>query len=1069
MARKQQEDLHADSLGYSELMFQQYLADPQSVTEEWRQYFDELVQNWEPSELGQGLDGPSFRPPSLYDPGRRTGGQTENNHFSVNRILGLLRKISLFRDVPEDELTRVAEISRHQVKQHRDVLFREGDAGSQLFIVGSGQILIQREERVIASLGVGEVLGEMAILDGLPRSADAIAYGDSVDLIVLEGRDLSRLMERRPRLALSVIKMLSGRLRNSTSGQDAVDQLIRAYRVRGHLCADLNPLSAPRKFHGALLPEHYGLSDEDLELTFSSRTIPGTSYMSLKNIVEHMRSAYCGSIGIQYMHIDDLEIKDWIQEQLEGPGHERKLSRPEQLRILTKLTDAEIFEQFIHRKFLGAKRFSLEGGESLIPLMDQAIEEAGEHGVDEIVIGMAHRGRLNVLANVMEKSPREIFREFDDNDPSRIEGMMGCGDVKYHLGYSHDRKTACGKDIHLTLTFNPSHLECVGPVVMGRVRAKQEREPDKERSSRMAIVIHGDSAFAGQGVVQEMLNMSELPGFTVGGTLHIIVNNQIGFTTPPESARSTQYATDVARMLQIPIIHVNGEHPEPVARAIRLALDFRQKFGKDAVIDMYCYRRYGHNETDEPAYTQPLLYKAIRKRKPVREAYLDSLLSLGEVSREEAEQIVVERKRALEAELKVARSSEYEPLKSFAPGRGVWAGYGNENSLEEVDTTYPLKELEDLLLAQAKLPESFTPHPKINNLLKLRRSMVEGERSLDWAAAEALAYATILADGKRIRLIGQDVGRGTFSHRHAVLHDYEDGHNYIPLSAVKPGQAEIEIWDSPLTETAVLAFEYGYSLDSPDVFTMWEAQFGDFANMAQVIVDQFLSSGEEKWGRLSGLCMFLPHGYEGQGPEHSSARLERFLMLAAEDNFQVLNLSTPAQLFHMVRRQMCRRSRKPLVLMSPKSLLRNPRAVSSMESLAEGRFRPVIGDQQAQSTTEVECVLLTSGKLYYELEQYREQNACTNFAILRLEQYYPLRLDLLEEALAPYAKSVPVRWVQEEPENMGAWPFLHLHLGSEVLGRKLDCVSRVASASPATGSSAAHKLEQAKLLEKAFG
>lgn len=1068
MTTEEGKDLHADSLGYSELIFQQYLLDPSSVSTEWRSYFEAFSNQFDPSEALRGVHGPSFSAPTIFDPTRRNHENAKEEAFSSTRILGLLKHVPLFREVPEDELQRIAQISRHRVKRNGEVLFHEGDSGRDLFIVGSGQVLIQREGQVIASLGVGEVLGEMAVLDGLPRSADAVAYGDSVDVLVISGRDLHQLMERRPRLSLSIIKILSGRLRKSTSGQEAVDQLIRAYRIRGHLGADLNPLHPPPELHPALLIEHYGFSSEDEDLTFSSKSIPGTSYMSLRQILDHLRRTYCGSIGIQYMHIDDLEIKAWIQEEMEGPGHERHLSRDEQLRILTKLTDAEIFEQFIHRKFLGAKRFSLEGGESLIPLLDQAIEEAGTHGVDEIVIGMAHRGRLNVLANVMEKSPREIFREFDDDDPSRIETMMGSGDVKYHLGYSHDRKTSCGKDIHLTLTFNPSHLECVGPVVMGRVRAKQARDEHGDRSRRMAIVIHGDSAFAGQGVVQEMLNMSELPGFAIGGTLHIIVNNQIGFTTPPESARSTQYATDVARMLQIPIIHVNGEHPEPVARAIRLALDFRQKFGKDVVIDMYCYRRYGHNETDEPAYTQPLLYRAIRKRKSVREAYLDSLYKLGGITPDEAARIVAERKAALESELAVARSSEYEPLKSFAPGRGIWTGYENVSADLDVDTRCEMATLKALLVAQSRVPDSFTPHPKINNLLKLRASMAEGERPLDWAAAEALAYASLLAEGYRVRLIGQDVGRGTFSHRHSVLHDFEDGHIHIPLSHVSEGQASIEIWDSPLTETAVLGFEYGYSLDSPDVFNLWEAQFGDFANVAQVIIDQFVSSGEDKWNRLSGLCMFLPHGYEGQGPEHSSARLERFLMLAADDNIQVLNLSTPAQLFHMVRRQMRRVRRKPLILMSPKSLLRNPRAVSSLMSLSEGEFMPVIKDQRAAPVAQTRCILLTSGKLYHEMQAHREAHDLNDVAIVRLEQYYPLRLDRLEEAMASYETGIPVRWIQEEPGNMGAWPFLHLQLNGEIVGRELTCVTRPPSASPATGSNAAHKIEQQQLLEEAF-
>jgi len=1049
------------------MQLQQFLDDPQSVDEDWRIYFSQLLEEQGLEELQKGLAGPLFSSQSIFDPDGVLV-HPEVQVFSSARKLSLLRNVLLFREVSEDELIRVAKFCRHIEKSDSQFLFREGEKGQELYIVASGTVLVKRGEKVVATLGRGEVLGEIAVLDGLPRSADAIAHGEGVHLLALSEKDLKRLLEDRPRLALSVIRMLSGRLRKSASGQDAVDQLIRAYRVRGHRCADLDPLSPPKPYDETLQPEFYGFSSEDLELTFSSRTIPGKSYMTLKKIVERMRKSYCGSIGIQFMHIDDIETKYWIQERLEGVGQERRLNREEQLKIFSKLADAEIFEQFIHRKFLGAKRFSLEGGESLIPLMEQLIEEAAIHNVDEIVIGMAHRGRLNVLANVMEKSPREIFREFDDDDPSRIRDMKGRGDVKYHLGYSHDRITSNGKKIHLSLSFNPSHLECVGPVVMGRVRAKQARDSHGDRSRRMAIVIHGDAAFAGQGIVQEMLNMSELPGFTIGGTLHIILNNQIGFTTPPESARSTEYATDVARMLQIPIIHVNGEDPEAVARALKLALDFRQKFGKDVVVDMYCYRRHGHNETDEPAYTQPVLYRNIRARKSVREAYLGNLLSLGELTRDEANQIAKNRKTLLEKELAAARSSEYQPLNSFAPGKGIWSAYGNSQLDELVDTRVDKDVLKGYLTSLAQTPPEFNPHPKISNLLKLRAAMVSESKALDWAAGEMLGYASLLATGKRIRFVGQDVGRGTFSHRHAVLHDFETGKEIIPLNRLGTNGAEIEIWDSPLTETAVLAFEYGFSLDSPDVLTMWEAQFGDFANMAQVIIDQFISSGEEKWGRLSGLCLFLPHGYEGQGPEHSSARLERFLAMAAENNYQILNLTTPAQIFHMIRRQQLRRQRKPLVLMSPKSLLRHPKAVSSFDELAEGQFHTFIRDVPDIAPKKVKCILLTSGKLYYELEQYRRDHEFKEFALVRMEQLYPVDLDCLSNILHSYHPSVPVRWVQDEPQNMGAWSFIQSYFGNEIFGRPLTRVCRKAAASPATGSNASHKLEQKELLEMAF-
>ncbi|GMV40401.1 MAG: hypothetical protein AMXMBFR64_21170 [Myxococcales bacterium] len=845
--------------------------------------------------------------------------------------------------------------------------------------------------------------------------------------------------------------------------QDRVDQLVRAYRVRGHSLADLDPLGRARPQHPELELGYYGLTDRDLDRPFSARTLGGPSVRTLREIVEHLRDTYCRSIGVQYMHIDDVTIKMWLQDTMEDTRNRRRLSREEHLRILTKLTDAEIFEQFIQKKFLGAKRFSLEGGESLIPLLDQALEDAGGFGVEEVVIGMAHRGRLNVLANIMGKSPRQIFREFEDKDPDL---HFGRGDVKYHLGYSSDRRTSAGRKLHLSLCFNPSHLEFVSPVVLGRVRAKQVRLGDSEMRRVLPLIIHGDAAFAGQGVVQETLCMSELRGYSCGGAIHVIVNNQIGFTTSPDDARSSPYATDVAKMLQVPVFHVNGEHPEAVAQVILLALRFRERFHKDVVIDMYCYRRYGHNETDEPAFTQPLMYEAIRRRKSVREGYLDSLLQLGQVSRAEADEIAVRRRQVLEEELAVARDPSYDSLADW--GSGVWRGYvgGRDAEVPDAPTAVPRERLVSLMRRATAVPEGFAIHRKVAAVYDGRREMVEADKPLDWGAAEALALASLIDEGVPVRVSGQDSRRGTFSHRHAVVYDQQSGQEHIPLAAL----GRFEVWDSPLSEAGVLGFEYGHALDTPEGLTVWEAQFGDFANSAQVIIDQFIVSSEDKWRRLNGLVLLLPHGFEGQGPEHSSARLERFLMLSAEDNIQVVNLSTPAQLFHCLRRQVMRRIRKPLVIMSPKSLLRNPRCVSPLADLAEGTFQRVIGDDSEAPPDRIRRVLLCSGKVYHELAEARVAMEAWDVAILRVEQLFPLDRGLLGRLLGGYSDDTPAFWVQEEPVNMGAWTHLRMNLGERLLGRfPLSVVARRASASPATGSAESHRLEQELLIQKAFG
>lgn len=849
--------------------------------------------------------------------------------------------------------------------------------------------------------------------------------------------------------------------------QDRVDQLVRAYRVRGHIIAAVNPIKPHVPYRPELKPQYYGFTKADLKRPFSSRTIHGAATRTLAEILLLMRNTYCRSIGVQFMHIDQLEARHWLQERMEGSENRITLTRDEQLRILTKLTDAVIFEEFIQKKFIGAKRFSLEGGESLIPLLDLAIEQAGEQGIEEIVIGMAHRGRLNVLANIVGKSPRQIFREFEDMD---AELYLGRGDVKYHLGAHGDWTTSTGKQVHLALCFNPSHLEFVNPVALGRVRAKQDRVGDTERRQSMALLIHGDAAFAGEGVVQESLNLSELAGYRTGGTLHVVVNNQLGFTTTPKEGRSSRYASDIAKMLQSPIFHVNGENPDAVAQVVRLAMDFRRTFQRDVVIDMYCYRRYGHNESDEPSFTQPVLYREIQKHPSVRDSYLAHLLALNEVTRAEADEIAERRRADLERQLAGVRDEG--PVVSARPSTlgKIWGQYcgGSDADVPEVETGADAARLAELLRAQTRVPAGFHLHPKLRRILAAREEMAAGEKPLDWATAEALAFATIVTDGYRVRLSGQDSGRGTFSQRHAIFHDYEDGRPHIPLQHLAPDQGPIDIINSPLSECGVLGFDYGYSIAYPDGLVVWEAQFGDFVNVAQVYIDQFLASAEDKWYSLSGLVLLLPHGSEGQGPEHSSARLERFLMLAAEDNLQVVNATTPAQYFHVLRRQVLRPYRKPLIVCTPKSLLRHPEAVSPLADLTQGTFQRVLPDTSVDPKR-VTRILLCSGKVYYDLLKRRNETGRDDVAVIRVEQYYPLPERLLAEALAPFDAALPACWVQEEPANMGAAGHFRLRFGAELCGRRCEVFSRPASASPATGSAASHKLEQARLLDAAFG
>lgn len=848
--------------------------------------------------------------------------------------------------------------------------------------------------------------------------------------------------------------------------QQRVGRLVRNFRVRGHIVAKLDPLKRPgHELAPEIEPGYYNISEEDMNTVLAPDTVPGMGALTVRQIIERLTNTYTRSIGAQFMHIDDLNVRKWLQRRMETTENRLELSRYQQLRILSKLTDAVMFEEFIQKKYVGVKSFSLEGGETLIPLLDLAIERAGDQGVQEIVLGMAHRGRLNVLSNIMKKRPKQIFWEFDD---SAGEHKRGRGDVKYHLGYSHDWVTDAGNKVHLSLCFNPSHLEFVNPVVMGRLRAKLERHGKADVTKGLAIMIHGDAAFIGEGIVQETLNLSELNGYHVGGTLHVIVNNQIGFTTSPEESRSSPYASDIAKMLQIPIFHVNGEDPEAVAQVVKLALEFRHEFQRDVVIDMYCYRKLGHNESDEPAFTQPLLYEAIRQRQGVRQGYMKRLLKLGKITEADAERLTEKRRAYLEEELLAARSEGFEEeIHAF---EGIWQPYtgGRERYVPDVETGVDEATLAILLLKQTILPEGFNGNPKLVRLFKAKQEMADGERPLDWAAGEMLAYATLATSGTRVRLTGQDSIRGTFVHRHAGVRDTKTGKIYIPLQHLDPKQAPINIYNSPLSEAGVLGFEYGYSLDAPDALVLWEAQFGDFVNAAQVIIDQFIASGEDKWQRLSGLTMLLPHGLEGAGPEHSSARTERFLQLCASDNLQVVNPTTPAQMFHLLRRQVLKPWRKPLVVMTPKSLLRHPAAVSELRELAHGTFQRVIPDKQVNPEA-ARRILICSGKLYYELLAARgDDSAAPDVAIIRLEQLYPFPEQALQQALAAYPQDVPVVWVQEEPANMGAWRLIRLRYGAKIFGHSFDGVYRPAAASPATGSGKTHKLEQEELIRSAF-
>lgn len=836
----------------------------------------------------------------------------------------------------------------------------------------------------------------------------------------------------------------------------AVQSLLYRFRDIGHLLACTDPLSPCQTEHPLLKLESFGLEEGDLDKVFTVKRFL-QDRASLREILEVLRDTYCRSIGVEFMHIQDPDERQWLKDRMEPIRNRPKIDRSRQRSILARLQEAALFENFLHRNFLGQKRFSLEGGETVIPLLDAAVEKAARLGFRDLILGMPHRGRLNVLANIFHKPLSAIFAEFQDN---LQYNFVGEGDVKYHKGFSRDIDFPDGHRIHLTMASNPSHLEAVDPVVEGKARARQDYYGENGPRQVLPVLLHGDAAFAGQGMVAETLNLSQLEGYGTGGTLHIVLNNQIGFTTAPHDARSTFYATDVAKMLMVPVFHVHGEDPEAAVYLAELALDYRQAFGKDVVIEVTCYRRQGHNEGDEPYFTQPLMYDKIKARPPVHELYADRLEEQG-LPREEIEESARQIEERLEKAL--AEGDNQDPDRGFL---GKWQGIERNWSPAAPETAVPAERLRELARQLAVVPEKFHPHPKIAKLLEKRLDAVEEGKNLDWGNAETLAFATLLAEGTSVRLSGQDSRRGTFNHRHSVLIDVENGMQYVPLVTVTEEDSVFRVYNSMLSEVAVLGFEYGYSLETPRGLTIWEAQFGDFANGAQVIIDQFLSSSFTKWDRSSGLTLFLPHGYEGQGAEHSSARIERYLQLCADHNLQVVYPSTPAQFFHLLRRQVKLPFRRPLIIFTPKSLLRLPACRSTLDELASGSFREILAPEPPAG--KVRDVLLCTGKIYYELEDKRRELEREDAVIIRLEQLYPIRRDLFEEALAPYTEQeCRFTWVQEEPKNAGAWNFIH-DLLTKLTGCKPRYVGRPRLAAPEVGSHRLHKEEQERVIGEAL-
>jgi len=905
------------------------------------------------------------------------------------------------------------------------------------------------------------------------------AYFDQMQLVpAADGSPSSRDVAHAPIVESFAQRAKSGAFQQKVAPSDLsvarkqvhVQSIIAAYRYLGNRWANLDPLQRQERPQiPELEPAFYDLTEADMDTVFSaSNTYFGQENMTLREIITALRQTYCGNIGAEYMYISDPTQKRWIQQRLESVRSTPAFSTAEKLHILERLTAAEGLERFLHTKYVGQKRFSLEGGETFIASMDELIQRAGSTGVEEIVIGMAHRGRLNVLVNTLGKMPKELFAEFEGKPGSDLPA----GDVKYHMGFSSDISTP-GGPVHLSLAFNPSHLEIVNPVVEGSVRARQERRGDREGDEVLPVQVHGDAAFAGQGVVMETLNLAQTRGYGTGGTVHIIINNQIGFTTSdPRDTRSTIYCSDVVKMIEAPVFHVNGDDPEAVVYLTRLAMDYRQEFNQDIVLDIVCFRRLGHNEQDTPAVTQPLMYKKIGAHPGTRKVYADKLVTQGTVPPDGPDQMVKEYRAAMEE----GRTTAEPVLTNYKSKYAVdWNPFLNRKWTDHADTAVPLAELKRLGERITTIPPTFKVHPLVAKVIADRRAMTEGKLPIDWGMAEHLAFASLVASGYAVRITGQDSQRGTFTHRHAVLHDqarekWDEG-SYTPLQHVSETQAPFTIIDSVLSEVAVLAFEYGYASAEPNALVVWEAQFGDFVNGAQVVIDQFLSSGEVKWGRQSGLTLMLPHGFEGQGPEHSSARLERFLQLAADNNMQIAQPTTAAQIFHLLRRQMIRPFRKPLVIMTPKSLLRHKDAASELSDLARGEFLTVIGDRDDSiDPKKVKRVVLCSGKVYFDLARARSERKEDDVVILRIEQLYPFPHKALAAELRKYPAANEIVWCQDEPANQGPWFYAqHYVLENMTDGQKLGYAGRPPSASPAVGYYAKHVEQQKALIDTAFG
>ena len=838
--------------------------------------------------------------------------------------------------------------------------------------------------------------------------------------------------------------------------------MINAYRERGHLLSDTNPIRPRKDRKPNVDPEYFGLGEDDLQSEFYAGNVIGLGIATLEQIINQLRKYYCGSMGFEYAYIRDTEQRNWLKERIESGSGFANFDIDKKKRILSKLNETVVFENFLGKKYIGQKRFSLEGGESTIPALDAIINKSADHGVEETVIGMAHRGRLNVLVNILGKTYDQVFHEFEGNMP---ESPMGDGDVKYHLGFSSIVETTGGKEVYLKLAPNPSHLEAVNSVVEGYVRAKGDVLYGEDRKKVLPILIHGDAAIAGQGVVYEVIQMSKLKGYYTGGTIHFVINNQIGFTTDFDDARSSDYATGLAQVIHAPVIHVNGDDVEAVVFAAELAAEYRQKFQSDIFVDMVCYRKYGHNESDDPKYTQPVLYNLIGKHKNPRDIYVDQLTSSGDLEAELAKKMDKDFWQLLQDRFDMVKEKELPYV--FQPPELAWRKLRlskPEDFIKSPFTKVSKESIDHIADVINHVPEGFSPLRKTSKYLVQREELMSGNKKVDWAAAELLAYGSILMEGKDVRMSGQDVKRGTFSHRHAILYDVKTGEEHNRLEGLSEDQGQFRIYNSLLSEFAVTGFEFGYAMANPDALVIWEAQFGDFANGAQVAIDQFLSSSESKWNKMSGLVMLLPHGYEGQGPEHSSARMERFLQLSAEFNMAVVNITTPANFFHALRRQVIWPFRKPLIVMSPKSLLRHERCISPIGDLTKGGFKEIIDDPVTRKkAANVRRVLLCSGKIYYDLLEKQEEEKIDDVAVVRLEQLYPLAFDQLDKIVDQY-KNAEFYWVQEEPSNMGAWSYMHSCY------RKVDfkLVARKSSASPATGHPAVHMREQAAIVEESF-